>query len=113
MSQRFDPDHKATLDAMLLDVPGVTAGQMFGHPTYKIAGKVFATLMENGVTVKLPEDAAAELLAHDYAVPFAPMGNPMRQWVLIQVADAEEYARHQPALETALSYVLAEATKSP
>ena len=111
MAQRFDPDHKQTLDALLLDLPGVTPGQMFGHPSYKILGKIFVSLMENGITLKLPEDRVQELLHEPHMAPFAPMGNPMRQWVLIEVADAADYAQYHAYFEEALQFVAAEAGK--
>jgi predicted DNA-binding protein (MmcQ/YjbR family) len=105
MTQHYDPTHKTALDAMLLDLPGVSAGQMFGHPSYKIKGKIFASLMEDGVTLKLPDEAVKALLKHDNAAPFAPMGNPMRQWVLIRVQDAADYAAYRAYFEQALSFV--------
>jgi predicted DNA-binding protein (MmcQ/YjbR family) len=112
MARRFNPDHKDTLDAMLLDLPGVEPGQMFGHPSYKIMGKIFASLMETGVTLKLPEDRVQALLQEPTIAPFAPMGNPMRQWVLIEVEDAADFARYRAYFEEALQFVAAEVGKS-
>lgn len=111
MTQRFDPDHKKALDALLLDLPGVTRGQMFGHPSYKIFGKIFASLMENGVTLKLPGDRVQVLLREPDIVPFAPMGTPMRQWALIMVKEAGDYTRYHAYFEEALQFVAAEAGK--
>ena len=108
MAQRFDPTHKAKLDALLLGLPGVQAGQMFGHPSYKIAGKIFASLMENGVTVKLPPARVESLLQRDDIVPFAPMGRPMRQWVLIRAQDPAAYDSYADILREGLEYVLSE-----
>lgn len=109
--RRYDPDHKAALDAMLLGVPGITAGQMMGHPIYKIAGKMFACLMPNGVAIKLPPEDAARLLTQDHTAPWAPGGTVFRQWVQIILPRAEDAAAYQDYLERSVSYVLELAEK--
>ena len=109
MPPHFRPDHKTALDSLLLGIPGVTAGQMFGHPSYKIAGKVFASVMEDGITIKLPEDTRQAMLERENVSTFAPMGTPMREWVLVRVADAGEYVAYRDYLEQVLQFVAAEA----
>ncbi len=107
---RYNPDHKTVMDAMLLGVPGVEAGQMMGHPGYKIAGKMFAFLMEDGVAIKLPEEACRELLARPQVIPFAPGGGtPMRHWVQVNLPDAASYTGYQSYFELAVEFVLDQA----
>lgn len=111
MAQRFNPEHKTYLDDMLLGWPGVEPGQMFGHPSYKTHGKIFASLMEDGVTIKLPESIIDTVLQQENISPFRPMPDRiMRQWVLIQVDNADQYADYGLYFEQALAFVAAEAT---
>src|SRR5579871_6011495 len=58
----FRADIKASFDQMLLELPEVTVGIVFGLPCYKVRGTVFATLYGDGVGIKLPADRVAELL---------------------------------------------------
>ncbi len=107
MTQHFRLDHKAALDAMLLDVPGVTPGHLFGHPSYKIVGKIFLSIMEDGVILKLPPDVLRVVLARDDTEPFAPMGSVMKAWAYVHVKTPAEYGPLQETIQEALEYVLA------
>ena len=111
MAQRYDLACKDALDKMLLDLPGVSAGQMFGYPCFKVKGKVFASLTEAGVTVKLPDEAVKTLLGRDNVTPFAPMGRAMRRWVLVQIDDPAELDSYRAYFEQALAFVAAEAAR--
>jgi predicted DNA-binding protein (MmcQ/YjbR family) len=111
VAQRYNLDFKTVLDRMMLGLPGVSAGQMFGHPSYKVKGKVFASLTEDGVTIKLPDAAVRSLLEHDNVTPFAPMGRTMRQWVLVHVSDPAELESYREHFEQALAFVAAESAK--
>ena len=72
----FNLEHKAVLDDLLLDHPGVQAGKMFGFPAYFAGKKLCICLYEQGVGIKLPAQSAAQLLAADpNATPFQPMGS--------------------------------------
>jgi TfoX/Sxy family transcriptional regulator of competence genes len=87
-----NPEHKKVLDAMLLHLPGVTAGKMFGYPAYYFHRKLFACVYGDGVGVKVPEDVATRLLSEEEVVPFQPMGRPkMREWVRINRTTSEDY----------------------
>lgn len=79
----FDPEHKNVLDALLLHLPGVTAGNMFRYPAYCVHRKLFACLYGDRVGIKVPEEIANSLLSKAYIVPFQPTGKPkMREWVI-------------------------------
>jgi hypothetical protein len=108
----YQPEHKAAVDALLLGLPGVTTGQMFGHPSYKIAGKVFASLMENGIILKLPQATVNDLLKRENVTSFAPGGTPMRLWVLIEMSGADEYAQYMAYYQEAWEFVASESEKS-
>ena len=106
----FDPGHKAVLDDLLLGDARVRPGTMFGYPAYYAGRKLALCLYEQGVGVKLPEAAAATLLATDgNVVPFRPMGRRrMREWVQIDVSRSDDLRQYAPVFEEALRYALAQ-----
>jgi hypothetical protein len=104
----FNPEHKKVLDTMLLDLPDVKGGKMFGCPAYYIHGKLFACVYEEGVGVKVPEDVASHLLSKEHVVPFQPLGRPkMREWVLINRASSEDYRLDEATFLCAVGFVAA------
>lgn len=104
----FNPTHKEVLDQMLLKIPGVRAGQMFGYPAYYAGKKLCACLYEEGVGLKLPQETVQQLLQNDTnVIPFQPLGKAkMREWVQINLHNPEEYKRYQVVFEESIRYVL-------
>jgi hypothetical protein len=89
----------------LLDVvPGADRKLVFGSPTCLVGGNMFFGVHPTGLFVKLPPDAAEDLLA-DGGSAFTPMpGRPMGGfWVLPEgdvtdwVRRSYEYAQTLPA----------------
>jgi hypothetical protein len=102
----FNSAHKAALDALLLKIPGVKAGKMFGYPAYYAGGKLFACVYGEGVGTKVPEALARRLLAEPHIVAFRPMGRPpMREWVRINRADSKDYAQDVGIFRRAARFV--------
>ncbi|RNC67374.1 MAG: hypothetical protein ED859_14910 [Desulfuromonadales bacterium] len=80
----YNPNHKDVLDALLLPIPGVRAGKMFGYPAWFVGRKLFACVYEDGVGIRVPEELSQELLSSPDVTPFRPMGKPrMGNWVQI------------------------------
>jgi TfoX/Sxy family transcriptional regulator of competence genes len=110
----FNQKHKEVLDGMLLDIPGVKAGKMFGLPGYYVGGKLFACVWQDGVAIKLPEDMRERLLKRKSVEPFVPMeGRPMREWVLVTIKDSRGYLKYEDVFLSAVEYVLSLPKKSP
>ena len=110
----FNPKHKEVLDGMLLDIPGVKAGKMFGLPGYYIDGKLFACVWEDGVSLKVPTKVREELLKKRGVGPFVPMeGSPMKEWVLIRRKDSRDFLKLEDAFISSVEYVLSLPKKSP
>ncbi|RJP28324.1 MAG: TfoX family protein [Actinobacteria bacterium] len=110
----FNEKHKETLDEMLLPIPGVKAGKMFGLPGYYVDGKLFACVWEDGVSLKVPPEVREELLAKRGVEPFVPMeGRPMKEWVLINRKNSRDYLKLEDAFVSAVEYVLSLPKKSP
>lgn len=105
---RFNTQHKAVLDELLLGNAEVRPGKMFGFPAYYVGTKLCICLYEEGVGIKVPETAVAQLLASDHNVkPFQPMGKSrMREWVQIDLPDSDEYRKYLPVFLESIRYVL-------
>ncbi len=101
----FNAEHKKVLDALLLPLPEVTAGKMFGYPAYYVHKKLIACVYGDGVAVKVPEDVANRLLTRDDVVPFQPTGRArMREWVQINRSSSEDYRLDLETFECAARY---------
>jgi TfoX/Sxy family transcriptional regulator of competence genes len=107
----FNEKHKEVLDALLLQIPGVVAGRMFGYPAYYTGRKLFACIYEDGVGLKVPEKIADSLVGQKGIVRFQPMGRrPMKEWIQINREHSEDYRNDQEILKISIEYVSA-ATK--
>jgi hypothetical protein len=106
----FNTAHKAVLDDLLLDIPGVVPGKMFGYPAYYTGKKLCICLYEQGVGIKLPEATAQRLLESDQnVIPFQPLGRPrMREWVQINLDRSDEYREYLPVFEESIYYLLSQ-----
>jgi hypothetical protein len=106
----FNTAHKAVLDDLLLDIPGVVPGKMFGYPAYFTGKKLCICLYEQGVGIKLPEATAQRLLESDQnVIPFQPLGRPrMREWVQINLDRSDEYREYLPVFEESINYLLSQ-----
>lgn len=102
----FNRKHKEVLDALLLPVPGVVAGTMFGYPAYYINKKMFSCVYGEGVGIKVPEKVAASLVGRKGIVRFQPMGRkPMKEWIQINRKRSEDYRMDQEILKISIEYV--------
>mgnify|MGYP002864013020 CR=1 FL=1 len=103
----YDAEIKIALDRLLLGVPEVTGGIVFGLPCYKIRGTVFATLYGDGVGIKLPADHVSTLLDKPGFGPFQPFGrNRGKEFVQITRDDPEDYQQDRALFEESIRYVL-------
>ena len=110
---QFNEKHKVVLDSFLLDDPRVEPGKMYGHPAYYVSGKLFASLYREGVCVKVPAGLKEELVEREGIESFAPMGREMREWILINRAESEDYRNDRDIFMDSIAYVasLAEQAK--
>ena len=110
---KFNPEHKAVLDDLLLGYSNVRAGKMFGFPAYYAGKKLCICMYELGVGVKIPEQSAKKLLEVDTnVVPFQPLGKPkMREWIQINLDHSEDYRQYMPVFEESIHHVLAQQMK--
>ena len=102
---KFNEKHKEILDSFLLEIPIVNPGKMYGYPAYYIGGKLFASLYNDGVCIKIPESRVKELLKKEGIIPFEPMGRKMREWILIIREKSEDYQKDYDIFEESIEFV--------
>jgi len=103
----IDLSHKRVLDAMLLKLSGVEAGEMTGFVAYFVGKKMFACICNGGVGVRLPAAQAANLqFARGDVVAFEPKGmKSTREWIQINHDDSAAYENDLAILQAAIAFV--------
>lgn len=88
----FDEEIKEIIDGILLDIQDVDPGHVFGMPGYYINGKLFASIYESGLTLKLPKEKCSDLIENvDGFDVFAPLGNAMKEWIHMTKEDPNSF----------------------
>ena len=104
----YNVEIKNVLDSLLLSIPVVVSGRMFGYPAYYVNNKLFACVYEDGVGVKVPFDLANELIGKDGIIPFVPMGRrKMKEWIQIDHEQPEDYLMDKEIFEKSIEFVAA------
>ncbi len=100
-------DRKAQIDALLLNLPGVSARKINGLDAYFVSDKMFACISGDGVGLRLPAATATELhFSRNDVVPFQPGGiTSTREWIQINCAEMADYEKHLPLFRTSLEFV--------
>jgi len=104
-----ESSRKATIDALLLKLPGVSARKINGLDAYFVSDRMFACISGAGIGLRLPAATATELqFSRDNVVPFQPGGVvSTREWIQIDRADATEYEKDLPLFQASLEFVKA------
>ncbi len=105
----IDQSHKRVLDAMLLKLQGVEAGEVTGLPAYFVAKKMFACICNGGVGVRLSANEAANLqFSMDSVVPFQPKGmSSNREWIQINRENSADYEKDLEIFQSSIAFVRA------
>ena len=108
-----EASRKAQIDALLLELPGVTSKKINGLDAYFVADRMFACISSKGVGLRLPVATATELqFSRENVVPFQPGGlATTREWVQIDRADAAEYEKDLELFQASLEFVKAARTR--
>jgi predicted DNA-binding protein (MmcQ/YjbR family) len=102
---KFNKGHQEVLESFLLKNKEVRAGKMFGVPAYYVGKKMFASLFEEGVCVKVPEERVKVLLKKEHIKPFRPMGRTMKDWVMVNRKESADYLKDRALFEESIRYV--------
>jgi hypothetical protein len=102
-----ESNRKAQIDALLLNLPGVSARTIKGLDAYFVSDKMFACISGGGIGLRLPAATATELqFSRDNVVPFQPGGMAAtREWIQIDRADAAEYEQDLELFRASLEFV--------
>ncbi len=105
----IDLNHKRVLDALLLKLPGVEAGEMTGLLSYFVGKRMFACVCNGGVGVRLPAAEAANLqFSRDNVVPFEPKGRKStREWIQINHENSADYEKDLEIFQSSIAFVRA------
>jgi len=105
----IDLSHKRVLDAMLLKLSGVEAGEVTGLLAYFVGKKMFACICNGGVGVRLPASEAANLqFSKDNVVPFEPKGRKStREWIQINHENSADYEKDLEIFQSSIAFVKA------
>lgn len=104
--QNNESGRKAVLDSLLLTIPNVVEGKMFGYAAYYVNRRLFACIYGEGVGVKVPEAVASKLLTEKHVVPFQPLGKPkMKEWIQINRARPADYRKDIGIFRTSVEFV--------
>ena len=105
----IDLSHKQVLDAMLLKLSGVEAGEMTGLLAYFVGKKMFACICNGGVGVRLSAaDAANIQFSRNNVVAFEPKGRKStREWIQINHEDSADYEKDMEVFQSSIAFVRA------
>lgn len=105
----IDLSHKQVLDALLLKIAGVEAGEMTGLLAYFVGKRMFACVCNGGVGVRLPAAQAANLqFSKDNVVAFEPKGRKStREWIQINHENSADYELDLDIFQSSIAFVRA------
>ena len=98
---------KTEIDAVLLQLPGVTTKKIGGLDGYFVNDRMFACISGDGVGVRLPVATARELqFSRENVKAFQPGGmTSTKEWIQIDRADATEYAKDLELFQASVDFV--------
>jgi hypothetical protein len=103
---KFSLEIKQVIDRILLEVPVVVPGKMFGYPAYYINKKMFACVYEDNVGIKVPAILANELIGKKGVTYFQPLGRAkMKEWIQIHRESPEEYLKDREIFNASVDFV--------
>ncbi len=114
--RKSPPPLIALFDSAVPRDPRVDRRLMFGFPAAFIGGKLFASLYQENVILKLPAEDREQLQSKHGALPFEPMpGRRMKEYVMLPQAALADRAVLETWLSRSLAYVAAQgaATSKP
>ena len=106
-------DRKTQIDALLLNLLGVSARKIYGLDAYFVSDKMFACISGDGIGLRLPAAVATELqFSRNNVVAFQPGGiASTREWIQINCAEVAEYEKDLPLFQASLEFVKAGRTR--
>jgi len=104
------PSRQAQIDAVLLQLPGVTTRKIKGLHGYFVSDRMFACISgDGGLGLRLPVAVARELhFSRGDVVPFQPGGlSATKEWIQIDRGNAADYEKDLELFRQSLEFVKA------
>lgn len=104
---------KAQIDAVLLELPGVSAKKINDLDAYFVNDKMFACISGKGIGLRVSAASATELqFSRNNVVPFKPSGmSSSREWIQINRIDATDYELDLELFRASLEFVKSARTR--
>lgn len=104
---------KAQIDAVLLELPGVSAKKINDLDAYFVNNKMFACISGKGIGLRVSAASATELqFSRNNVVPFKPSGmSSSREWIQIDRIDATDYELDLELFRASLEFVKSARTR--
>ena len=98
---------KAQIDAVLLELPGVSAKKINDLDAYFVNDKMFACISGKGIGLRVSAASATELqFSRNNVVPFKPSGmSSSREWIQINRIVATDYELDLELFRASLEFV--------
>ena len=97
-------DLEQLLTTFVADHRGLSTGRLFGTPGAYAGRKVFACVVGDGITLRLPADAQQTAIDRG-GQRWTPIGRRMTGWVIFKPTSAQAAASLAPFLEIAARHV--------
>jgi hypothetical protein len=109
MKDGTQPSLKACLDALLLQLPGVSARKINKLDAYFVNDKMFACISGDGVGLRLPVNTARDLqFSRADVVAFQPGAlTATKEWIQINRADPAAYRQDLDLFTASIEFVKA------
>ena len=106
-AEKDKPTRKSQIDAVLLQIPGVTTKKIGGLDGYFVNDRMFACISGTGIGLRLPVATARELqFSRENVSSFTPGGMAStKEWIQIERADAAEYEKDLEIFQAAFDFV--------
>lgn len=100
----------AAVDDLVADWPSVTSTKLFGCPSYRGAGTLFAVLVTGGIALtRLDDDDRAGLEDAFDTGPFQAGDRTVTKWVQVAVDDPATVADLEPYIRASYDAAIADA----
>lgn len=97
----FRAELRAFLEEFAEHHRGVRLGKMFGLPAIYVGRRLVTCLMEDGIIVRLPEQAARREIRSKRGAPYSQRGHAMGSWVMYTPRSARDARALTPTIELA------------
>lgn len=99
-------DLASIIASMLEQIPQVRTGTHLHTTNFVMGNKVFAFLKKDRLAIKLPQGTAQQLVAQRYAQPLVMGKRVMKEWIVINHIDPQDYQQDLELFKKAMAFVL-------